>query len=99
MFYILKAKNDHHKEKDKQGREINEHVIISYANNRRKKKETRSLPKERYIYIFKSETIKFICTVNKYQLNFFKNSSAHIRARELTANFISLISLSISSRK
>jgi len=38
MFYILKAKNDHHKEKDKQGREINEHVIISYANNRRKKK-------------------------------------------------------------
>jgi hypothetical protein len=94
MFYILKAKNGHHKEtnKKKTGREINEQKIISYANSRKKKEKQVCLKIDIHFQSKESYSVQ-------YQLNFFRNSSAHIRARELTANFISLISLSISSRK
>jgi hypothetical protein len=95
MSYRLKAKNEKRMTIIKK-KEIIEHIIISYANNRKKRERQVCLTIDIH---FQSEAITLIYTVYKYQLNFFKNSSAHIRARELTANFISLISLSISSRK
>jgi hypothetical protein len=44
-------------------------------------------------------TVFYIANVDHPVQNLFKNSSEHMRALAFTANFISLISLSISSIK